>query len=110
MKRFLLVLAVVMFALSFMCADASANGGVAVAVTRPILFPRLGFRRAAVPVRQAVVVAPQAVVVQPFIRQRFVTPLIVPQAYVAPQAFFQQQFVVPQAFSGGCASSAFFSY
>lgn len=121
MKRILLVLSVSMLVLGAMCQDAFANGGVAaVVVRRPILFPRVAIRRAAIVAPQAVVVAPQAVIAAPFIRQRFVSPLIVhPQAYFAPQAIYStqafiapQRFVVPQvqAFSTGCSSAAFFSY
>ena len=108
MKRILLALSVSMLVLGEMCQEAFANGGVqaVVAVQRPVLFPRLALRRAAIVAPQAaVVVAPQAFIQAPLVLQ--------PQAFVATQAFIAPQrlrFVAPQAFSAGCSSAAFFSH
>lgn len=105
MKGFIFALSVVMLAFAFVCADVSANGGVAI-VRRPIVA-----RQRVVVQRQRVVVAhPQAIV----LRQHaplVVAPLVQQYHYVQPQAV-----VVPQvqAFSSGCQSggsaSLFFSY
>lgn len=118
MLRFIATLA---FAL--ICADASANGGLA--VVQQVRVPRTPIRTAARAAftRPAVVVAPQAFVAPYVVRQQFVVPrvqqFVVPQAYYAPQAFVVPQvqaFAVPQcqvqsfALPQCQSSAAFFAY
>lgn len=103
MRFLLVILAAMCLAGAFLCADASAHGGLVVQrIRQPLFRPRVTI------VRQ--LAAPRAFVAPFVLQQQIAVPAFSSQAFFAPQAF-----VVPQAFAAPAVivphgSAAFFAY
>jgi hypothetical protein len=108
MKRFTLILALLVAAVCWMVATPTFASGFG---QRIVSRQRVVVERQRVVVRQQPIVVQRQFVhshafVQPFVvRQQFVQPYVV-QPYIVPQAVIVQ----PQAFVTGCQSAAFFAY